>query len=363
MRGLFRRPFLAVLNGLFLTLGGVAMACWSVFYMEPRHVLAGAILMLVGLSCAGVWPGDRDLDDADSAKWKRMGAAATWLPLGSLMADLFLPIPDGFATALIAAGLLCMLACTAWFLRHGVPLENHHIEAEMAKPGHNPLLTFVSASPGRWGKAARIVTAAFGGVIAVLMLGATAIITTAAMRQEAPPLGAARWQSLPVVYCIDAFQPGYVEDEALAASVERAFERWGVPAESDGACAQTMRLGDGVSSIGWRPRAQDETWIGKTWIIRSCEFFCDVHERRAIAESDIRLEPLPAMRFRTEACLDDLILHEVGHFLGLRHSDEGVIRQGGVCSGTEFTSADLAPLFERYGDEIQPDYDSATTRD
>ncbi len=57
---------------------------------------------------------------------------------------------------------------------------------------------------------------------------------------------------------------------------------------------------------------------------------------------------------------DALMLHEVGHFIGLEHNDGyGVMVDGGHCS-SEFSSEDLASLFERYGAAADPQYATLT---
>jgi hypothetical protein len=273
--------------------------------------------------------------------------------------DIVLPVNDLIATCAIAAAFATLIAANLWFTHHGVPLEDHHIEAEMARPGHNPGLDLVSAKPGRWGKAARIAGLSIAAVVALLITAGSAIIVWQTTRHEPYLASNARWSDLPVQYCLDTHLEGYVGDAVFAATVERAFERWGVPADSTGECTTTMRVGDGISSIGWRFRGDGEDWLGAAPRIGSCDFFCSSRERRTIGESDIWIEPMPEDYYANSDCLDDVMLHEVGHFLGLDHSEEGVMTPGRACYGEQFASSDLAALFDRYGDDVHPEYGSA----
>lgn len=359
MRGVFRRPFTAVISGCFLAVGGLVFASVALFMMAPRHVIVGVTLVLVGISFAGIWPGDRDFNDEDTQRWRRFGPWVMGAPLIAMGIDIFVPVNDLIATICIAGAFAVYLAGNLWFIRHGVPLEDHHIEAEMAKPGHNPLLSMVMAKPNRWGRIGRRIVLGVTGVMAFLIISGSALLVWEASREEPHLASRARWNELPVQYCLDTRIEGYVRDATFAAVVERSFERWGVPAESTGECASAMRTGDGISSIGWHFRADGEDWLGSTPRIGSCEFFCDWRERRSIGEADIRIEPLPGEDYTYPECLDDLMLHEVGHFLGLDHVEEGVMAPGGVCYGEEFASADLAALFDRYGDDVDPQYGTA----
>lgn len=363
MRGIFRRPIAAVLMGSFGIAAGTVFACFALYMMAPRHLIVGVMFVLFGLGAAGIWPADRDLNDHDTRRWQRFGAWATWLPLAGIGIDIFLPVSEFIATCAIVGGFVYVIGANVWFVRHGVPLEDHHIEAELAKPGHNPLLTIVSAKPNRLEKVERIFVVSLGSLVAALAIIGSALITVAFSLNEPPLATRARWSELPVRYCLDRTIDGYVNDAVFAAAVQRSFDRWGVPAESTGECAATIRVGDGVSSIGWGFRGDGEDWLGRTRAIGSCEYFCSWNERSAIAEADLWIEPMPAERYTNVDCLDDLMLHEVGHFIGLHHLETGVMAPGGVCSGEEFTSGDLAALFDRYGDDVQPEYGAAAARE
>jgi hypothetical protein len=354
MRGVFRRPFLAVAAGSFLIVAGTFMGARNLEIGYPRYLIVAALMVLAGIGMAGFFPADRDLDERDAQTWQRWSPYLLFGSILVLFAELSLPIPDPFATFVIVAVGVEFVGGHVWFITRGRPMTDALIEEEMAKTGMTPALALVSAKPGFFGKAGRVLV--FGGACAVA--GLLVIGTIALARDRVEPRRPARWLELPVHYCTDTHLDGYIDDAQFVESAALAFERWGVPAVHDGACPAFVQNDDGVSAIGWRPLHGDSD--GGTYRIAACKYFCRGDMRLAIGESDVYLKPFMEEEYATVECFDALMLHEVGHFLGLNHNDGyGVMGDGEWCS-SEFSSEDLASLFERYGEDADPQYATLT---
>ena len=314
-------------------------------------------MVIAGISTVGLFPGDRDLDEGDTQRWLRWSPWLLFGCLGALFAELILPLPAILGTALLVGMAVAYVAGQVWFMTHGRPMTDAVVAEKLAKTGMTMDLAIVSAKPGFFGKAARLVIVGAACAFSALIIGGMLSM----LHGASEPRGRARWTSLPVHYCTDTSLNGYMADDQFIESAALAFERWGVPAVHDGACDSFVQRADGVSAIGWRPSFGDPE--GATYSAGTCRYFCNADERRAILESDVYLKPFSEEEYATRECFDALMLHEVGHFLGLKHNDGyGVMGDGDYCS-SEFSSEDLAALFERYGEDARPQYATLTGRE
>ena len=171
------------------------------------------------------------------------------------------------------------------------------------------------------------------------------------------PQGLARWDTVPVHFCISPDGAGYVTPAQFLDAVVRAFNAWGIEWKSDGACAGPVVPNDGRSEIGWgRLPANSgggagdyEAGLTQT-VTQQCTANCDPNDYVHLSEADITIDPQPPSEYRTARCLYSTMLHEVGHFLGLQHLPSPAI-MAARTSGcpTELTAADRQALRVRYG--------------
>ena len=168
-----------------------------------------------------------------------------------------------------------------------------------------------------------------------------------------------RWDKLPVHYCIDETNQGFLGPLALTALVERALAAWGVPTVDDGACAGGTQQGDGINEIGWGVPATQAGGRGSfeagVTLLRSteCVSSCDPADRVQLVEADIVIDRNPPRPFRNEACAYSTVLHETGHFLGLDHLPAPAVMAAETSSCPQaLTAADHAALVQRYGPSL-----------
>jgi len=136
----------------------------------------------------------------------------------------------------------------------------------------------------------------------------------------------ARWESMPLRYCVVRSDSGFVQADRFSELVGEAFSTWGVDARDDGECRDVVQ-GDGRNEVGWGrpPESQPGGGVhqaGYTRLLyRPCTGEgCNGAQSR-IVEADIVVHPEPAGSLRSEACLRATLAHEVGHFLGVPHLD------------------------------------------
>jgi len=178
----------------------------------------------------------------------------------------------------------------------------------------------------------------------------------------ANPLDLHRWSSLPVHYCVDTSDAGFVNDADFASLVARAFAAWGVPVVDDGTCRAGNVNGDKVNEIGFGtptnqpPPGSHVAEAGETSTTYSeCTSGCTPDDRVRLVEADIVIESEPPRQFRTRDCLYSTLLHETGHFLGLEHLPTPAVMAAETSDcPTELTAADRAALLMRYGQRAMP---------
>jgi hypothetical protein len=342
------------LMGWFVIDAGALFGYLALYAMTPHAFLAGLTGVFLGLAILGIFPRDRDLETQDDVdRCARVLRFATVTTITAMIVPPLIRVPAAASAAVFAAALFAYVCAGAWFSLRGKKLTDTAIDEQIARAENPKAFQLVSARPGRYGKFVR------GCVAAFAMLFAAAIVTAGVGRAtfgNPPSRYPQFWAALPVRYCIDESN-GYLNRATLESAVEKSFDAWGVPASNVGACEHLVEHRDGVSAIGWRELPYTRSGIARTerWV--DCRFFCRGHERRALGEADMLLDPTPPDGFG-EPCFDAIVLHEVGHFLGLDHlADPSVM--GGDCVD-ELRTLDLQALRERYGDLVQPHASSGT---
>jgi len=168
-------------------------------------------------------------------------------------------------------------------------------------------------------------------------------------------LEGARWQELPVHYCIVEEPGGFESAEDFRALTAEAFSSWGVPVVDDGTCASGITRANGVNEVGWGrpPEAQggggiEEAGYTRT-IFRECRSGCDGAQNQII-EADIIIADDPPQRWQNADCLYSTLLHETGHFLGVPHLDSpAVMAPASSTCADELTDLDRAAFDALYG--------------
>jgi hypothetical protein len=164
-----------------------------------------------------------------------------------------------------------------------------------------------------------------------------------------------------VSYCIATGDGGYVGNDVLIASLERAFAAWGVPTIDAGAC-DAVTGEDDTNEIGWgdlhtgagrRPGVYEAGLTSLRY--RTCTSGCDANDPVHIVEADITIDTVPPAEFRSGRCLYSTVLHETGHFLGLDHLPSPSVMAAETSTCLEsLTDADREALLARYGPVAQP---------
>jgi hypothetical protein len=180
------------------------------------------------------------------------------------------------------------------------------------------------------------------------------IVVTAEPVQE--ELVGARWQELPLRYCIVNDGRGFTGSEEFRSLTAQAFATWGIEAVDEGDCEAEISRANGRNEIGWGrpPEAQgggtaEEAGYTRT-IYRQCSQGCAAGGTNRIVEADIIIADDPPERWRTSECLFSTLLHETGHFIGVPHLDSpAVMAPASSDCSEELTPADRAAFDLLYG--------------
>lgn len=205
---------------------------------------------------------------------------------------------------------------------------------------------------------------AAAGLLGLFSLLATACIeipgpeVVVTAEPVAEDLVGARWQDLPLHYCIVDDGQGFAETDEFRKLTAAAFVAWGVEAIDDGNCKNGIERANGKNEIGWGrpPEAQgggtvDEAGYTRT-IFRQCSQGCANGGKNRIVEADIIVVDDPPERWRNTDCLYSTLLHETGHFIGIPHLDSPAIMApaSSTCED-ELTAADRAAFELLYGSD------------
>lgn len=194
----------------------------------------------------------------------------------------------------------------------------------------------------------------------VVLLALTASCVTIERPFEVTPevvpaeLVGARWQQLPVRYCLVPSELAFVPHARFVALTEDAFAHWGLDSVNEGDCDEIgERNGRNEISWGEAPEIGNGTTYesGHARVIYSrCVQSCPANSQTIIIEADILIDPTPPERGQTEACLFSTLMHEVGHFLGVPHLESPALMAPVTSScRQDLTSADRQALVDLYG--------------
>ena len=195
---------------------------------------------------------------------------------------------------------------------------------------------------------------------AVVLLAMTLSCVTVTRTVEVTPapvpeeLVGARWQKLPLRYCVVPSELAFMPHARFVALTNDAFARWGVDSVSDGDCSESAdRNGRNEITWGEAPEVANGTVYeaGFARVIYSrCVQACPADSATTIVEADILIDPTPPERGQTEECLFATLLHEVGHFLGIPHlASPAVMAPVSSSCLRELTAADRQALVDLYG--------------
>ncbi|MGE0686194.1 MAG: matrixin family metalloprotease [Dehalococcoidia bacterium] len=159
---------------------------------------------------------------------------------------------------------------------------------------------------------------------ACIEITAPEIVVTA--EPQAEELRGARWQNVPVEYCVVENGRGFATTAEFRSLTARAFQTWGIAAIDRGVCSGDITRANGVNEFGWGRDEEAQGGneeAGFTRILyRECgRSGCANDARNQIVEADIVINDAPPERWQNSRCLYSTLLHETGHFLGLPHLD------------------------------------------
>jgi hypothetical protein len=165
---------------------------------------------------------------------------------------------------------------------------------------------------------------------------------------ESTDFEGARWEHLPVHYCISRSGEGFVDFNTLVQTAKESFQAWGEGAAYDGECLGSTGNANGRNEITWGQLGDPNARLNEAGAT-------NVRYRRVgnkppeIIEADIVLDSDPPHDQRTLDCLHTTLLHEIGHLYGLPHLSDPAIMAPVINECTsELTAADRNAMRQLY---------------
>lgn len=127
---------------------------------------------------------------------------------------------------------------------------------------------------------------------------------------------------------------------------------------TDAACSRVAE-GNGINEVTIGDVEEDGSRAYEAGLTvtraESCDGGCSSGDGPSIIEADIIIDRSPPVPYRLRTCVQSVLLHEVGHFLGVTHMDPPSVMQTGTANcPTRLSNLDRAEVRRRYGSLFVP---------